>query len=312
MFRDTTIVDLRTAPTFRAQCLIVVSLFVAGFLDCRLFDQHTALATINLGPGIVLATTYSMKRAGRLRMLTAMLGTLALAYAAAGVAPVPALVAAVFACLQAWVGAAVLGKVAPRGLDLTRAWSIGTVALVALVVVPVFAFGLELVFASAKLDIFGVHSSLVGSSTEQNSAAALVRWVLPRTLGIMLATPLVINFFEVTRLGGDKWRNPERLVILGCTLVVTAITFYSDGALFLFLICPPLVWVGLRLGIRDTAAAVLISLITASIAAAHGHGPSEVLHITASQRPLFLELAYLCAYACILPIAASLETRRYK
>ena len=126
----------------------------------------------------------------------------------------------------------------------------------------------------------------------------------------MLATPLVINFFEVTRLGGDKWRNPERLVILGCTLVVTAITFYSDGALFLFLICPPLVWVGLRLGIRDTAAAVLISLITASIAAAHGHGPSEVLHITASQRPLFLELAYLCAYACILPIAASLETRR--
>ena len=251
-----------------------------------------------------------MDRSGRLRMLAIMLVAMALGYLAGGLAPATAIVSAGFMAAQAWVGAAILGKIAPRGLDLARARSIINVALVALVVVPVFALAVELVLVDARWGIMGVHPALTGGIGYPGAVNMPLRWILPHALGIVLAAPLILSLFEKSHLTRPDWLNGERLAILLGNLVVTAATFYSDGRLFLFLICPPLVWAGLRLGIRDTVWAILVSLLTASFATAHGHGPSEVLHIDPAQRPLFLELVYLCAYGCILPIAASLEARR--
>ena len=302
--------ELRISPTPRAQWAVIITLFVAGFLEFRLFDRHVVLATVYICPGIALATTYSMNRSGRLRMLVAMLMAMAMGYMAGGLAPATAIVSAGFMGAQAWVGAAILGKIAPRGLDLARARSIINVALVALVVVPIFALVVEFVLVDARWGIIGVHPALAGGTGNPLAADTPIRWLLPHALGIILAVPLILDLFERSRRKRTKWWNGERLAILGCNLAVTAVTFYSDGRFFLFLICPPLVWAGLRLGIRDTASAVLVSLLTASFATAHGHGPAEVLHIDPAQRTLFLELAYLCAYGCILPIAASLEARR--
>ena len=310
MIADRLPINLRNAPTPRAQCAVVVTLFIVSFLEFRLFSQDIALATVYFGPGIMLATIYSMGRAGRLRMVGGMLAAMALGHVAGGQNPAPAIISAAFVGCQAWIGAGVLAKIAPRGLDLARARSILNIALVAVVVVPICAMAVAFALLYARLDVLGIDQVLAGGLHDPLSADRLIRWMLPHALGIILATPLIISLFDPVRTKRTSWANGERLAILACNLLVTAVTFYGDSRTFLFLICPGLVWAGLRLGIQDTVCAVLISLVTASFITAQGHGPVEVLSIIPAQRPLFLELLYLCAYACILPIAASLEARR--
>ena len=300
----------RLAPSQRANGILLLGLFLTAWLECHAFIQHWALSTFYFGPGLMLGTLYCLDRPGRRSMFLAMLLALGAGYAAAGLAPANAVLAALAFGAQAWIGATVLRKVAPNGLDLTRAGAIGKVVLMAVLVAPPFGFVIETLLVKAHSGIIFPDQAPGTGAGGTFGAGMLLRWVLPHVLGIVLATPVTVSFCAYSRGRQGRWWNLERVLVLTGVVVLTALVFYSDGRTYLFLICPLLVWTGLRLGIRDTASAIIISLATASIAAAHGHGPVEVLNIAPAQRGLFLELAYLCAYGCILPIAASLETRR--
>jgi PAS domain S-box-containing protein len=294
---------------------MVCTLFAAALLEARIYNFELALPTVYFAPGLFLAALYVVDAPARRRMLVAMLVAQASGSIVTGVAPWAAVLMALMIAGQAWVGASVLRMLAPEGLDFTRARVFGFLAVVALLVAPLSGVLIEQLLAHADPALFGMNPALAspavaGKMGNLFRSGILVGWILPHALGIVLATPLTIGFATQLRHSQAAWLSRERVLILACNFVAAGGIFFSDGHSFLFLICPPLVWAGLRLGVRDTASAILVSLVIASIAAAHGHGPAEVLQTAPALRPLFLELAYLCACACIMPIAAALERRR--
>ena len=300
----------RALPRARLRFALMLALFLIAYGECTVFTAHLALNTVFFGPGLMLGMLYTLDRRSRRVMLLSMMLAVFAGALAGGLAANRALFGTFVVGGEALVGAVVLRKLAPDGLDLSRFGAIGKVALTALLVVPPIGFLVERLLAHAHTTLLLADPVLAGDMAVTIRSGMVMRWVLPHTLGVVLATPLTLGFARFSSGKFRNWWSLERLLTLTGSAVSTALVFYSDGHAYLFLICPILVWTGLRLGIRDTALAIAISLVTASFATAGGHGPAEVLLIPEPQRALFLELAYLCAYGCILPIAASLETRR--
>jgi PAS domain S-box-containing protein len=306
---------LRQTPSRRACYTLVCFVFLSNWAQARLFDLHLTLPTIYFGPGIFLAALYIVGGSARGRMLAAMFLAQAGSMIVQGRAPGVVAVTAVVVSGQAWVGAMVLRKLAPNGLDFTKARAFGFLVLVALLVAPPSGYAIDQLLIRAHPGLLGIGpvlpgAILAGKTGSILQAGILTGWILPHALGIVLGVPLTIGFATALRHQEVNWLSRERVLILACNFLATLTIFYSDGHAYLFLICPPLVWAGLRLGVRDTASAVLISLSVASVATALGHGPVEILQTDPGHRTMFIELAYLCACVCIMPIAASLERRR--
>uniref|UniRef100_UPI0038BCB57B PAS domain S-box protein n=1 Tax=Novosphingobium sp. TaxID=1874826 RepID=UPI0038BCB57B len=286
-----------------------------ALLEAQFIRRHSGALTVVLGPSIMLAAAFALAQPGRrkqvlwqhiLRMfLAAMLGLML-----GGISFANAAFAAALAGAQAVIGSAVLRKLAPGGLDLTRPDAVIKLAVVAILIAPLFSliFGVVILLRDGTLQSLATAGALTSLSDYAN--ARTFQWILPNAFGIVVATPIFLGVLGDRALDLSVLLSRGRVAGFAAVGALTSAVFLSEGHTYIFFVCPALVWVSLSLGIRDTAAAHLVSLLIATWAVASGNGPADVLAIPAESRYFYLETAYLCCYGCILPIAASMEARR--
>ncbi|MFM9936277.1 MAG: PAS domain S-box protein [Novosphingobium sp.] len=294
----------------RARTILICQIVLLAVFEAQFVRRHSGALTVVLVPSIMLAAMFALERPGRWKHVLGMVLAAMLGLMLGGITLATAAAASALAGLQAAAGAALLRRLAPGGLDLTRPDAVLKLAVVAILVAPVFSL------------IFGISMHLLDGTHLAPSAAGWAtglpdllngqafRWVLPNVFGIVVATPIFLGSFRDQPLPLSKLLSSRRLASFAAVGVLTAAVFLSNGRTYIFFVCPALVWVSLSLGIRDTAAAHLLSLIVATLAVASGNGPADVLAIPAGSRYLYLETSYLLCYGCILPIAASMEARR--
>ena len=116
--------------------------------------------------------------------------------------------------------------------------------------------------------------ALVAAGIVPRAAASSVWWVwwAGDTLGVLLFTPLVLAWAEDRRL---RWSGAKALELVFATVTVLAATIatFRFDLLMIYAVFPPLAWIVLRFGPRESAtAAVLISVISIWNTA-HDYGP---------------------------------------
>lgn len=281
-----------------------------ALIEAQFIRSHSEALTVILGPSIMLASVFALEQAGRWKQVLRMILAAMLGLLLGGIALASAAAASALAGAQAVIGAAVLKKLAPGGLDLTRPDAVTKLAVVAVLIAPLFSFlfGVVILAMDGALPALAAAGAQASLSAFANARA--FQWILPNAIGIVIVTPLFLGALEDRSLQISRLLSHKRLAGFAAVCALTAAVFFSEGHTYIFFVCPALVWVSLSLGIRDTAAAHLVSLLIATGAVASGNGPADVLAIPAGSRFLYLETAYLCCYGCILPIAASMEARR--
>ena len=296
--------------TNRAQGARDAFIIVLSLLEARYVYPNLDALTVMLVPSVMLEAVFALDWRTQWQQILRMLLASLLGLMLGGIPPANAAVAALLAGLQAVMGGAALKKLAPGGLYLTTPDAVLKLGIVATVIAPLFS----LIFTVFRLSVqqpggaFGAMSEL--SSLSGLLEAKAFRWVLPNAIGIVIATPLFLGLLGDRPFHLSSQLSFRRVAGYVSVAALTALVFLSDGHTYIFFVCPALVWVSVSLGIRDTAAAHLLSILIATVAVAFGNGPADVLAIAPEGRYLFIETAYLCCYGCLLPIAASMEARR--
>ncbi|WP_421853110.1 PAS domain S-box protein [Novosphingobium sp.] len=297
--------SMNKAQWARDGFIVLISLLEAKFVL-----PHPNALTVMLVPSIMLAAVFALEWPRQWRQLPRMLLASLIGLMLGGVPLATSAVAAVLAGLQAVIGGTALKQLAPDGLDLTRPDAVLKLGIVATLIAPLFS----LVFTVFMLSLGG---SGPASATLHPPAQLLdlanahaFRWVLPNAIGIVIATPIFLGLLGERSLRVSGLLTRRRIAGYAAVAALTVVVFLSGGHAYIFFVCPALVWVSVSLGIRDTAAAHLLSILIATVAVASGNGPADVLAIAPAGRYLFIETAYLCCYGCLLPIAASMEARR--
>lgn len=286
--------------------IAAISLFEAKFVL-----PHPEALTVMLVPSIMLAAVFALEWPRQWQQLPRMLLASFFGLVLGGV-PLPvAAVAAALAGLQAVLGGRALKYLAPDGLDLTRTDAVLKLGIVAILIAPLFSA----IFTVFALSVGGgnpVSATISPPSnlSEHLAAAHAFRWVLPNAIGIIIATPIFLGLLRRRSFQLPDLITRRRIAGYAGVSALTALVFLSEGRSYIFFVCPALVWVSVSMGIRDTAAAHLLSILIATVAVVTGNGPADVLAIAPEGRYLFIETAYLCCYCCLLPIAASMEARR--
>ncbi|MDT0506944.1 PAS domain S-box protein [Novosphingobium sp. MMS21-SN21R] len=285
--------------------IVLLAVFEAHFIR-----RHSGALTVFLVPSIMLAAVFALERPGQWYQTARMVLAAMIGLMIGGITSTNAAAASVLAGMQAMIGAAVLKKLAPDGLDLTRPDAVIKLAVVALVIAPVFSLMFGVVMLSLDGTLPALTAAGAGTSLWAFVQVHALQWILPNAFGIVTATPIFLGALGDRSLQLPNLFSRKRVAGFAAVGALTAAVFLSEGHTYIFFVCPALVWVSLSLGIRDTAAAHLFSLLIATVAVANGNGPADVLAIPAASRYFYLDVAYLCCYGCILPIAASMEARR--
>ena len=297
---------VRYAPARRMA--LVLAVFAIAMLKARYGTPWRMLDTVWMIPAIITAVVWRFRK----RLLLITLGLIVLSdlwgSIMGGMVPPDALFYAIVHLAEGAVAGFALRSVAPGGLDFSRPRASFTLGLVALV--TAFPAGLAAgllvhMLVPAADDAARFVVMLPG---RQQMFEIVVRWGLPGVLGILLVTPLALMALEPARNAGAP--KPMKLRAMGHVLVLLATTavFFSQGGAYLAFLPPVLVWVGMRLGPIDLAAATLGSLLIASVAVATGDGPADVLNAAPHVRQLFLEVTYGCFYGWVMPVAAALDS----
>jgi PAS domain S-box-containing protein len=291
-------------------CKLVAVVFAVALLESWLTVAHAMVPVVHLVPGLILAGVYTLARDCRLRFALAAFVAQIAALIVAGLTMTPAVWAGAGILAEAWIGAFLLRRLNPEGLDLTRARQILSLALVAFVIAPPLGLVIHRLSDGQGLGIVAGGGGTLLHPDTSGLLAILTNWILPQALGMILTVPLAFGF-----LRGHDPAHParpfrERLIIQMVHALACVIAFSSAGSGLPLALVPTLLVVAIRLGIRDTAFAVLVAQLVAGFATARGLGP--VLHFAtvAAAQQLLLQLLFLCIYACLLPIAATLEVQR--
>ncbi len=296
-----------TRHGFARRMMLVLAVCAIAVIKARFGTPWRMLDTVWMIPAINTAVVWRLRG----RVLPATLGLIVLAdlwgSIVGGMGPPDALFYTVVHLAEGAAAGLALRSIALDGLDFSRPRASLILGLVALVTaIPAgLAAGLlaHLVVPGAE----GAARFVVMLPGREQMFEIVVRWGLPGVLGILLVTPLALVVLEPVRNTGAP--RPLRLRAMGHVLVLfaTIAVFFSQGAAYLAFLPPVLVWVGMRLGPIDLAAATLGSLLIASVAVATGDGPADVLNAAPHVRQLFLEVTYGCFYGWVMPVAAALE-----
>ncbi|MDZ3830818.1 MAG: PAS domain S-box protein [Sphingopyxis sp.] len=292
--------------TTRAGMLLVV-LAVAAALEAWLVRQRAILPVIQFAPGLIIAALYVLERHWRVRFAACAFIAQALALLAAGSAPSAAAWTSAEILAEAAAAAFLLRRISPDGLDLTRVRAILSLALVAFLVVPVL--GIAMHVAETWLGV-AYQSPFHDVAVGRDSAELVAHLVLPQALGIVLTAPIAFHFLIDAPSSPAGPNNRERLIIHAANLLICLVVFFTDGHALLFAIAPMLVMAAIRLGVRGTAEVLFVAQVVGGIATAQGHGPVILIETDPLHRLFFLQLLFLCGYASLLPVAATLEIRR--
>ena len=296
-------------PTLVPRLGLIIAVFVASLIQTRLVTQWLMLHTVWIAPGVMLAICYRFS--GQRRWYTLILMALADMMGArlAGARPAGAMLFALVHLAEALAAATALRRIAPGGLDLAKPRSAIALGTVALLVAPPVGLGIDLLLQWVSPQMIDEARYVAMFPGPRQIVEIMARWVLPGALGIVLVAPLCLGLLNRAAMPVRRMLTRRRIAGHALVTLATTIVFFSQGSAYLAFLPPVLVWIGVRLGIVDLGAAILLSLLIASAAVAMGNGPSDVLNSAPHVRQMFLEITYLCFYGWIMPVVAALKSR---
>ena len=294
----------------RAWTGLFLSVLLAGGLTAYAVFHARMLPTVYLGSGIILAALYSSSGPTKrnIALLLAIAETIGLI--CGGMPPFAAAAVGAAITLQAWTATLILHVIAPHGLELSRLASIAKLGSVALAAAAAFG-GLLYLFlrniAPLPPEMFDVSGAVDPALTVRDLAGT---WVLPHALGMLLAVPIFRGVVKWSCASTGRSLLPEKVATHAAVIIISAVVYFINGHSYIFLVVPLFVWTAIRLGICDTAMAVLFSLVVASVATALGHGPVVSIEPVAAKQVFFLDFMYLALLGSSIPIAATIEARQ--
>ncbi|TIX51119.1 PAS domain S-box protein [Alteraurantiacibacter aquimixticola] len=291
---------------------LALATFIVSFAENYFSITDRTLLIAYLAPGMALMGLYHLHGQTRLKFLGAVAFGIVASLVLTGFSLPAALFLGVGILAQCLAGAWLLRKLLPSGMDLTQVRALLAISAVAIFVAPfVGLFILQsfdfLLDASlmAPAPIVGAEENQVGLTL------SLMEWsIFPLALGIFLTAPIITCFLSDCEIGMPRDWTTERVGVLFGALALNALTMWTDGHTLHFLIAPPLIFVALRLGIRDTAIALIASIYITSSATAASIGPVAASVANPFFQVGYIQAIYLVAIACLVPVAATIELRR--
>ncbi len=133
------------------------------------------------------------------------------------------------------------------------------------------------------------------------------RWYAADALGLLVFAPalLAVDWRKLGRLAQAKSREASLMSLPFLCLLVLAV-FAQSRYPFLFMVAPALVFIAFRLGLGGTALGLLLTAGIAITLTALGHGPTQLISGTESERILVLQAFLAFTSLTTLPIAAAL------
>lgn len=203
--------------------------------------------------------------------------------------------------LEALVGASLLRRLAPTGLDLSRLRDVLRLAIVSTCVsVPV---GATLGSATAYLTM------------NARLPLAWHLWWSADLIGLLVVTPVVLGLRQARDLAREILAEPRRLAEAAGLLVGLTLTCESAFGSWLAypampsLLLPFLLWAALRFGPHLGPVAVLVMALVAAEAVTHGGGPFARPDLAPAERVLVVQVFLSVCVLTFLTLAAVVAER---
>jgi signal transduction histidine kinase len=244
------------------QLAVAVAYLVAALLGLKLDAVSGFASLVWPASGIALAATLL---AGN-RVLPGVAAGAFAANLAAGAPLLAALGVAIGNTSAAFIGAAILRRIAGFDRSLERVRDVVALALVAL--------GSPVVSATIGTGVL----SIAGMIESADAGHAWRAWWLGDTIGDLVVAPVILVWARRpdTRI---RARTLEAALLGSVLILVTLAVFappqFASGVLRSreYMVFPLLMWAAIRFGIRGSVTAALIVMIVAVIQTATGHGP---------------------------------------
>lgn len=170
---------------------------------------------------------------------------------------------------------------------------------------PLLSFlGIALVVPLGSALVAAVALTVLGGADFHD---AFWHWYAADALGLMIFTPvfLAVDWRTFGRLAQAQSREMPLLLLPGVCLLALLV-FGQSQYPFLFMISPALVAIAFGLGIGGTALGLLLTTIVAVVLTLSGHGPTQLVSGSESDRILVLQIFLAFTALTTLPIAATI------
>ncbi|HZV08390.1 MAG TPA: MASE1 domain-containing protein, partial [Novosphingobium sp.] len=295
-------------PSSRVKLLVAI--FIVTLAENQLGQQGLVLRTAIIGSSLGLAGLISVPRNCWLTFALGILAIRVVALFAAGMAPTLALLLAVGVTVQIALASLFLRWRLKDGLDLTRAGQLLDLALAGLIVAPAMGLMVDVLFRRISLAQAANPRTLWQYFSTHDGIITLADWVMPHVLGMVVVVPLALAAITRGIRHPLEWLSRERGALYALLLLAHLLVFSQANAQMLMLVPPALALIAIRLGIRETLLAMLLSMGIASVATANGLGAVAAIYADPPHQISFLRHFYIFAFLCFMPVAATLERNR--
>jgi signal transduction histidine kinase/DNA-binding LytR/AlgR family response regulator len=287
----------REVPQVAFVALVLgVAVFFSAWFGILLTREAGRVASIWVANAVVLFALLQMPR----RDWGILLGVGYVANLAADLSSgdTLALGAALSLCntIEVVLAAAMIRRLVPERIDLTRLRDLVVVVVAAVVLAP----AVTSLAAAAYLHL----------AVDARFPEVLAKWFAADALGMLIFTPMLLSLrpgVADTLATGASRSEISLLLALACG--TAAVVFWQRDFPFLFLVYLPLTLIAFRLGFAWVAVATLIVAATAIGFTIKGFGPLALIDGEMDTRILVLQLFLACAILLNLPIAAHLAER---
>lgn len=145
-------------------------------------------------------------------------------------------------------------------------------------------------------------------------ADAFQSWFIGHALGNLTLTPFAIFFLDGQLRAWSQGEAKERgLEAFACAVLVVLVSFAvfaQERFPLLFLPTFALIFVTFRFGRLGASVSILLLGLVATLLTIDGHGPIQLINVSAAGRIRFLQLYLAVTALSILPLAIELSSRR--
>ncbi len=221
-----------------------------------------------------------------------------------GISPVPALGIACGNTLEALVASWCIGRLA---LSPQRLFSSPESVFKYVVLVGIVSTSISATFGTSSLTVF-TETGL------EHYGSIWLTWWLGDMGGTLIVTPLLILWYHHRTIEWTPRELLERLAAL-CALIIASVAIYGGGLPISsgnyplqIVVVPPLMWVAVRFGQRETATAILLLTVIATYGTTSGYGPFAAM--TSVESMLLLQSFVIVLTITSLSLAAAFSQQR--
>ena len=162
---------------------------------------------------------------------------------------------------------------------------------------------------------FGTSSLICFTETGlEHYGSIWLTWWLGDMGGTLIITPLLILWYQRRTIEWTLRELLERLAAL-CALIIASVAIYGGGLPISrgnyplqVVVVPPLMWVAVRFGQRETASAILVLTVVATYGTTSGYGPFATM--TPVESMLLLQSFVIVLTITSLSLAAAFSQQR--